>query len=129
MRCCSWTVSTSSSRHDGRRSGSGSGKPARRRNLHGIERWQQLGHVTVKGVPQPDEIEALASLPALRHLSIHDPDTIPGLAHLRSLPALRQLDIDQVAQPGVEAVHVAVDDLGDVEVRINGRPVRRRRAA
>lgn len=58
----------------------------RNRNLLGVERWPTLEHVSVRGLPRPDEVAALARLPALRRLTIHDPGT-DDLSNLSSLTA------------------------------------------
>lgn len=41
-----------------------------KRNLLGVERWQQLEHVSIRGLPRPEDVRALARLPVLRRLTI-----------------------------------------------------------
>ena len=53
------------------------------RNLVGIERWPTLRDVTVRGVPGPEEVSSLAGLPALRTLTVVDPEPGADLDALR----------------------------------------------
>jgi hypothetical protein len=99
--------------------------PPRSRNLRGIERSQQLEHVSVWGVPQPEEIEALARLPNLTRLTLRNPDPADaGLRLLGTLPALRRLDLDDVPWGQQDALLAAVHVPPSVEICINGVLVR-----
>jgi len=67
------------------------------RNLLGVERWQQLEQVSVRGVPRDGEVAALAELPRLARLTVDDAGDGRALADLRS------------ALPDVDVVDSAVD--------------------
>jgi hypothetical protein len=95
----------------------------RGRSLLGIERWQGLERVAIRGVPRPDEAEALAALPRLHHLVLHGPDSAEGLARLEALDGLRRLDLDEVAPRDWDSLLAALANLAGVEVRVNDRTV------
>ncbi|MEV4312917.1 NACHT domain-containing protein [Actinocrispum sp. NPDC049592] len=89
---------------------------ADQRSLAGIERWKTLEMVTCTGVPREPEVEALAELPALRHLVIHAPTPAKDLARIRPLTwSLDVLDLHDVDDPTA-----ALDAIGpdtDVDIR------------
>ncbi len=62
------------------------------RNLRGIERWPNLEQVAFCGIPDADEVRALARLPRLRRISLSSltgPDSPASVSALRdSLPAV-----------------------------------------
>lgn len=57
---------------------------ARSRNLRGIERWPTLEVVEVHGVPDDDELAALAELPNLRRFEVHSPVSPAEMLHVQS---------------------------------------------
>ncbi|HZB33199.1 MAG TPA: NACHT domain-containing protein [Streptosporangiaceae bacterium] len=66
---------------------------AEERNLRGIERWPGLERVSVFGVPDADEVAALAALPNLRRLRVREPKSAGDLARLEPLASLRELTL------------------------------------
>lgn len=56
----------------------------RGRNLLGVERWGLLEQVSVRGLPRPDEVDALAKLPQLGQLTLLGVDASSELADLRT---------------------------------------------
>lgn len=70
-----------------------------KRNLLGVERWHQKEHLSIRGVPRPDEVQALAKLPALTRLTIAEAET-PGGGGLTDLrTALPNVEIDPELGP------------------------------
>jgi hypothetical protein len=83
------------------------------RSLLGIERWPLLEKVTVNGVLKTEDVAALSELPELRHLVLHGPNPLDGLARLRPLAdRLHVLELRGVAERDVQfAAKTVGDDL------------------
>ncbi|WP_223165695.1 hypothetical protein, partial [Lentzea indica] len=55
--------------------------------LAGLERWPTIAVLEVFGLPSADDLRAL---PALEHLVVHQPESLPRLEELRQrLPSVR----------------------------------------
>jgi hypothetical protein len=54
------------------------------RNLRGVERWPELAHVTVWGVPDAEETECLRRLPRLRDVAVRGAGSAAALAAFRA---------------------------------------------
>ncbi|MBP2324951.1 putative ATPase [Kibdelosporangium banguiense] len=88
-----------------------------KRSLLGIERFTALEKVTVHGVPADAEVEALATLPALRHLVLKTPEPVGALARLWPLGrSLDVLELDGVHDP--VAAEAAIGPDFEAELRI-----------
>lgn len=89
------------------------------RSLRGIQRFPLLAKLTVNGA-LPEDAVALSELAALRHLVVHDPYPLAGLAHLR--PLADQLDILElrgVNEPDIRAAAQAAGDELATKLRIH----------
>jgi hypothetical protein len=94
-------------------------RPAER-SLVGIDRWPGLQKVSVFGVPAEQEVEALTSLPHLRHLVLRRPETADALVRLKPLASLDLVEVSEVAASladGMRALLRAL--LPGTEVRIH----------
>jgi hypothetical protein len=95
-----------------------------RRSLRGIDRWPALVRVSIRGVPDKDDVQMLTTLPELRHLVVRQPKSAEDLARLTALQSLQRLDID-VKHEQEDAFHAAATRHlpNTICVRVNGRPV------
>jgi hypothetical protein len=97
----------------------------RSRDLRGVERWEDLEQVSLRGAPRPEEVAALAALPRLRHVAIHGPESVEPLLALLALPALERLELDVLPPGGPPAAAdlTGARDGTRVRVEVGGVPL------
>jgi len=93
------------------------------RSLLGVQRWLQLQHVHLRGMPRPDELHALAQLPDLQQLTIAEPKRGTDLTPLAMLTHLTRLDIDNVPELDLKAIRRDARAVPHLDVHIDGKPL------
>jgi hypothetical protein len=93
------------------------------RSLLGVQRWRQLQHVHLRGMPRPDELDALRQLPDLLQLTITEPKPGTELTPLTALTHLTRLNLDNVPETDIKAVRADARAVPHLDLRLNGKPV------
>lgn len=87
------------------------------RNLRGIERFPGLTHAEFFGTPDREELAALRRLPLLTSVTVHQPDTVEEIVRL---PALRHMAVDGISAARHPTVLATLQRCNHLSITLDG---------